>query len=89
MKKVFNSYGVVKTVVYTNTQLEKTDEFPEGSTDLTLTLSFTYIPGSVKLFKNSGRRPVAAFTESGPNEITLTEERTVDDSYTVDYKYTL
>lgn len=89
MKKVFNSTGAEKTATSSGSSGEQdgSEEYAEGSTDLVLTLPEVYVPGSIKLYKNSGRRPTSAFTESSPNTITLTEERTVDDSYTVDFKF--
>lgn len=64
---------------------EVSEEFT-GGTSSTLVLLHIPISGTVKLFKNGVRNPVAEYSYVGTT-ITLANPREIDDLFTVDYKY--
>jgi hypothetical protein len=58
-----------------------------GSTSLVLTLSQTYISGSIKLYKNGVRLRPSDFTQTTATTITLTVPRLTTDIFLADFNY--
>lgn len=58
-----------------------------GSTSTTLTLSQTYISGTIKLYKNGVRLLIADFTEATGTTITLNVARLSGDVFQADFNY--
>lgn len=64
----------------------KYGEEATGSASSTITLTYTALTGTLRLFKNGVRLPSAKFSLSG-STITLTDSRATTDTFQSDYNY--